>query len=126
MKFMQKLQKMKQNKKGFTLVELIIAIVILAILFAILIPSFVGYVNRANEAQVQVEARAAYLAANTLAAEALYETAPAAADVLALAGLTGSGGTVTVTLSGTGEVSVEYVNHGYTATLPGGTVVENP
>ena len=36
------------NKKGFTIVELVIVIAVIAILAAVLIPTFVGLVNKAN------------------------------------------------------------------------------
>ncbi len=41
----EKIRKMK-NKKGFTLVELIVVLVILAILAALLIPALTGYIDR--------------------------------------------------------------------------------
>lgn len=44
---LKKLQK-KSNKKGFTLVEIIVVLVILAILAAIAVPSVLGYVNEAK------------------------------------------------------------------------------
>ena len=89
----------KNNKKGFTLVEIIVVLVILAILAAILIPSMVGWIDKAKEKQVYVEARTYLLAAQTLASEK-YATTPgntsvAAADIIALSGLTkGTGGVV--------------------------------
>ncbi len=39
----------RKNKKGFTLIELIVVIAILAILAAIAIPSFIGITDSANE-----------------------------------------------------------------------------
>lgn len=48
------------NKKGFTLIELIVVIAILAILAAILIPSITNYVDRANRAKDAANARATY------------------------------------------------------------------
>ena len=36
------------NKKGFTLVEIIVVLVILAILVAIAVPSVLGYVEQAK------------------------------------------------------------------------------
>lgn len=63
-------KKMKQNKKGFTLVELIVVLVILAILAAIAIPTFNGYIKKAREKTVAAEARTVLLAANSLIAEA--------------------------------------------------------
>lgn len=56
-KFMKKLLK---NKKGFTLIELIVVIAILAILAAILIPSIIDYIDTATRAKDQANARSYY------------------------------------------------------------------
>ena len=40
---------MKRNKKGFTIVELVIVIAVIAILAAVLIPTFSSLIRRANE-----------------------------------------------------------------------------
>ena len=45
----------KMNKKGFTIVELVIVIAVIAILAAILIPTFANVVDKANVAKVQAE-----------------------------------------------------------------------
>ena len=42
-------QKMREDKKGFTLVELIVVLVILAILIALLVPTLTGYIDNANK-----------------------------------------------------------------------------
>ena len=47
----EKIRKMK-NKKGFTLVELIVVLVILAILAALLVPALTGYIDKANNQKV--------------------------------------------------------------------------
>ena len=60
----------KNNKKGFTLVELIVVLVILAILAALLIPALTGYIDKAREKQIIAEARQAVMAAQTLVDEA--------------------------------------------------------
>jgi type IV pilus assembly protein PilA len=41
---------MKTNNKGFSLVELIVVIAIMAILAAVAIPTFAGFITKANEA----------------------------------------------------------------------------
>lgn len=50
----------KTNKKGFTLVELIVVIAIIAIIAAIAIPTTIVYVGRAYDSSAQSEADSAY------------------------------------------------------------------
>ena len=64
----EKIRKMK-NKKGFTLVELIVVLVILAILVALLIPALTGYIDKANEEKVVSECRMVVMAAQTTISE---------------------------------------------------------
>lgn len=49
----------KLNKKGFTIVELVIVIAVIAILAAVLIPTFSGVVDKANKSAYLQDARAA-------------------------------------------------------------------
>ena len=60
----EKIRKLK-DRKGFTLVELIVVLVILAILAALLIPALTGYINKANEKKVIAECRMAVMAVQT-------------------------------------------------------------
>lgn len=46
-----------KNKKGFTIVELVIVIAVIAILAAVLIPTFSNIVDRANKAAAQADAK---------------------------------------------------------------------
>ena len=48
------------NKKGFTLIELIVVIAILAILAMILIPSLTGYIAKATNAKNAANCRSEY------------------------------------------------------------------
>jgi len=66
-KITKRLWEKKNSKKGFTLVELIVVLVILAILAAIMVPALTGWIDKAKEKQVALEARSAYLAVQTLA-----------------------------------------------------------
>ena len=50
----------KNNKKGFTIVELVIVIAVIAILAAVLIPTFTGVTERAKENAAMQNARNAW------------------------------------------------------------------
>lgn len=56
---MKILNKIKNNKKGFTLVEIIVVVVILAVLLAIAVPSVLRYLDEADNAKYTSQARAA-------------------------------------------------------------------
>ena len=53
---MKEIKLLKENKRGFTLVELVVVIAILAVLAAIAIPGIVGIINSATNAQMMSEA----------------------------------------------------------------------
>ena len=68
----------KMNKKGFTIVELVIVIAVIAILAAVMIPTFSGIVDRANKSAALQEVKNAYT--STLVAE--LETEETTDDVI--------------------------------------------
>ena len=61
----------KMNRKGFTIVELVIVIAVIAILAGVLIPTFSGIVNKANQSKALQEVKNAYTVyvSDTLSAE---------------------------------------------------------
>lgn len=59
-----------KEKKGFTLVELIVVLVILAILAALLIPALTGYIDKARKESIVAETRQVVMAAQTEISEA--------------------------------------------------------
>lgn len=119
----------KAARHGFTLVEFIVVLVILAILLAILVPSMTQWIAKAKYAGVKQECRQCVLAAQTYAAEyyAKDESLTFAAcreDILTLAEapdgatitrLAASGGTVTaLTYCSANKVFVTYKDGAYT------------
>ena len=65
----------RNNKKGFTIVELVIVIAVIAILAGVLIPTFTGVVDKAQASAAQQELVAAYKEAFALAIADGYITA---------------------------------------------------
>lgn len=123
-----------KNKKGFTLIELIVVIAILAILAAILVPSMLNVLSDSKQKVADANARAVYSAAQAAYVSiATSGTAPAGdadgTDYLSssttdpfiievnknLGSLTG---TYTVTVGTNGIMSVVYANGGVTGNYP--------
>lgn len=59
-----------KNKKGFTLIEIIVVLVIVGIMIAIAVPAVLGYVDKAKEAQAMTEGQAGYLASQAITVKA--------------------------------------------------------
>lgn len=62
-------KKVKQNKGGFTLVEMLAVLVIIAVLAAAAVPSMSGFIKDAQKKSYTVQARAVLVAAQTVATE---------------------------------------------------------
>ena len=84
---LEAIRRRRENEEGFTLIELMVVVLIIAILLAIAIPTFLGARKRAQDRAAQSDIR------NALAAEKVFYTdeevyADAATDVLPVIGTT--------------------------------------
>ncbi len=77
---MRKLRERLNNKKGFTLVELIVVIVIILILAAVLIPNVMRYIEQARKSTFQSEASGYLTEIQGFAAEA-FATSDTGTDI---------------------------------------------
>lgn len=66
----RKLKQARDSRKGFTLIEMIVVLVIIGILATLMLGSLNGYIDKAKEKTLIADTRSIYLAAQTVASEA--------------------------------------------------------
>lgn len=101
-----------RKNKGFTLVELIVVLIILAILAAILIPSLIGYIDKAREGKYLSNAKACKDAAQAKFVEQYGMNGEVAADYPIVSGLTVGIGNDGKCISKNGDLDVVYNDFG--------------
>jgi len=140
------LRKILTNRKGFTLMEIIVVLIIIAVLAAALIPSFVGFIRDSRSATAINQARMGMNAAQVLVTEAQGQTPPQAPSTVAGTYSAAEAGAVTATMNqarfwqlvrddvdpagvfviGTGDfegtriTGLQYTGAGFVVTITGG------
>jgi type IV pilus assembly protein PilA len=105
---LHKLRNRAADQKGFTLIELLVVILIIGILAAIAIPSFLNQRDKANDADGKAVARSAQTAMETYLTDSATQNY-AGANTAALVGIESSladANALTVTLIGTDGYTV--------------------
>ena len=102
------MRRLRRDRKGFTLAELLIVVAIIAVLVAIAIPTFSGALDKANKATDDANIRAAY------AEHQVHEMDSSLSED---ASITTIGGKLTITFADTSTYVLKY----YTAVDVSGT-----
>ena len=104
--------KILKNRRGFTLVELIVVLVILAILAALLIPALTGYIDKAKRDQVVSETRMLHEAVQTVASEAYASSEwQSVDDVYSIFTIASQSGYQVTNAANDGVVHDKYINN---------------
>jgi type IV pilus assembly protein PilA len=117
-----KIKQRLASDEGFTLIELLVVIVILGILLAIAVPSYLGFKDRANKSAAQANVRASLPAAEAYYSDHGNYTGMTISKLRTSydAGIKLN----TVKLTGTKTYCVDAASGGFTyaVTNPGGTI----
>lgn len=104
------LKNLKKDTRGFTLIEIIVVLAILAVLIAIAVPTMNGILDSAKEKTVYANARAAYVAYDLLTTD---RTEVSAADLATVLDKTKTGDTFAVIVEKAEKNSSDIIRFWY-------------
>ena len=119
--------KARNNKKGFTLVEVIVVVVILAILAAIMVPSMIGWINKAEDKTAVVEGRTILVAGQTIVSATVTMTPSTHSDYInQIQSLADVGATVTSMTVTDGKVTAFEMKSSGNKTVTYSSTADDP
>lgn len=106
--------KLRSKKKGFTLIELIVVIVIIGILAAVMIPQFSGFTDKAKSTQALVDAKQIATAYDAISLESgsYAEDAAAIAAIEDMSGVAVTSSNLDLDFGGDGGFEYTFTDDG--------------